>query len=53
MSFSSRQEHEEGSMGATEPAPGERKVQVDKVPADVPGLEPGQWLSNLSIFVLV
>ena len=47
MSFASPQE--EGSMGATELAPGHQQVQVDKVP-DVPSLEPGQWLSNLPIF---
>lgn len=49
MSFASPQE--EGSMGATELAPGHQQVQVDKVP-DVPSLEPGQWLSNLPIFWL-
>lgn len=49
MSFASPQE--EGSMGATELAPGHQQVQVDKVP-DVPSLEPGQWLPNLPIFLL-
>ena len=38
-------------MGATELAPGHQQVQVDKVP-EVPSLEPGQWLSNLPIFLL-
>lgn len=50
MSFASPQE--EGSMEATELAPGHQQVQVEKLP-DVPSLEPGQWLSNLPFFLLL
>ena len=38
-------------MGATELAPGHQQVTGRQGP-EVPSLEPGQWLSNLPIFLL-